>query len=263
MNAEEHLRAGRLEEALATLQDSVKASPADPRLRIFLFQLLSVLGAWDRALTQLQVLHEMDPASKLLAQIFQPVLNCEALRAEVFEGKRTPLLFGEPEEWMGSMIQVTQLTAGGKFRAAGELRDKAYEAAPAVDGKINGQAFEWIADSDERLGPLLEVFMEGKYFWAPFSRIRKIHLEPPTDLRDCVWSTAEFLWTNGGEMSGFISTRYPATELSSDGSLRLARRTEWQEHEGKFFTGLGQRMFCTDQGEFALLETRDIEFHTT
>ena len=98
MNAEEYLRSGQLDEALANVRESVKKSPADPKPRIFLFQLLSVLGQWDKALTQLQVLSEMDADSMLLARIFTPVLHCEALRTEVFAGKRSPLIFGEPEE---------------------------------------------------------------------------------------------------------------------------------------------------------------------
>jgi len=53
MPARESLREGRLEEALAQLQTQVRKEPGDARLRVFLFQLLSVMGRWDRALRQL------------------------------------------------------------------------------------------------------------------------------------------------------------------------------------------------------------------
>ena len=60
MDAEECIKAGNLDEALALAQEGVRKAPAEARPRILLFQLLSVLGQWERALTQLNVLKEMD-----------------------------------------------------------------------------------------------------------------------------------------------------------------------------------------------------------
>ena len=194
----------------------------------------------------------------VLAQIFRTVLNCEAVRAEVFQGKRTPVIFGEPDEWIGLLVRANQLVAAAEYPAAQELREQALTAAPPTAGTINETPFAWIADADTRLGPILEVLMEGKYCWVPFSRIKKIHLEKPTDLRDLVWLPAQFVWTNGGEMAGFVPVRYPQTELAADGNLRLGRRTEWTERAAGTCLGLGQRLFCTDQAEYPLLESRNI-----
>jgi type VI secretion system protein ImpE len=139
-----------------------------------------------------------------------------------------------------------------------QLRDQAFEAAPMSAGKVNGESFEWIADADERLGPILEVILEGRYNWVPFSRIRKVLIEPVTDLRDLVWAPAQFVWENGGEASGHIPTRYAGTEKSQENNLRLARRTEWVDQSG-IHTGLGQRVLATDANEYPLLEIRTIE----
>ena len=35
-------------------------------------------------------------------------------------------------------------------------------------------AFEWIADADDRLGPVLEAIVNGRYYWVPFERVRRI-----------------------------------------------------------------------------------------
>src|SRR5688500_18194703 len=125
MNAEEYIRAGRVDDALKSLQDAVRDNAADPKLRVFLFQLFCVLGKWERALTQLQVLASMNDETMLLAQIFQPVIQCEVLRGEIFAGKRSPLIFGEPSEWVGLLVQANQLAAAGNFKGAMQLRDKA------------------------------------------------------------------------------------------------------------------------------------------
>jgi len=104
-----------------------------------------------------------------------------------------------------------------------------------------------------------EVIIDGKYYWVPFLRVRSIRTEPPQDLRDLVWTAAQFVWANGGESPGFIPTRYPGTEKAADNSLRLARKTEWIDQGNDLHFGLGQRMLATDQSEIALTEVRQIE----
>jgi type VI secretion system protein ImpE len=259
MNSAELIQAGQLEEGLSALQAEIRNKPEDSRLRIFLFQLNCVLGRLDKALTQLQVIASLDAETMLLAQIFRPVITCELLRREVFAGKRTPLIFGEPSEWMGLLLQANELVARGEFAAAAESRGKAFEAAPASSGKINGEPFEWVADADSRFGPMLEVIMDGKYYWVPFCRIQKIETEKPSDLRDLVWLPAQFTWTNGGAAPGHIPARYPATEDSTDGPLRLARKTEWQQQPNEASLGLGQRVLATDANEYPLLACRSLE----
>ena len=260
MTPEEYIKAGQVDEALTGLQDAVRKAPADPKLRRFLFQLHCIMGRWEKALTQLQVLADMDIESKLLAEIFRPVLGCETLRLDVFAGNRTPLIFGEPEEWIGWMVQANQMAAKGQFAQAQELQERALEAAPAVAGQANGQDFEWIADEDSRLGPILEAYIDSKYYWIPMSRITKAAIEKPADLRDLVWVSAQFVWTNGGEASGFIPVRYPGSEASTDGGIRLARKTEWDEKSEGMYFGLGQRTFATNGDEVALLQLRTLDF---
>jgi type VI secretion system protein ImpE len=259
MTAAEHLlKQGQPDEALKALFQVVRDKPADAKSRRFLFQLLIVLGDWKRAHTQLQVLAEMDSESMMLARIFEPVLRCEAFRADVFAGKRSPIIFGEPPEWIGSLVQAVEHFGRGEHKAAAGLREKAFDAAPMSSGKLNGESFEWIADADERLGPVLEAILEGHYYWIPFCRIRKILIEPATDLRDLVWVPAQFIWENGGQAAGHIPTRYPGTEQSTDGLLKLARKTDWVM-KGEVNVGLGQRILATDVSEYPLLEVRTIE----
>ncbi len=260
MSADELLREGKLQEALAALQDQIRADPSDAKLRIFLFQLLAVEGNWERALTQLNVAAELDPAALAMAQMYREAIRCELLRSEVFAGKRTPMVFGEPSEWIGLLIEALRLTASTDHEAAAKLRSQAFDAAPATSGKIDGQAFQWIADGDSRLGPVIEAIVNGRYYWIPIENIQQIDLEEPTDLRDVVWTPVHFTWTNGGEIVGVIPTRYAGSESNEDDLVRLARKTLWSEAAGDAYLGLGQRMLVTDVGEFSLMDVRKIEF---
>src|SRR6202043_684861 len=103
---------------------------------------------------------------------------------------------------------------------ADAIRAEAFEAAPATVGSLNGTVFEWIADADTRLGPVLEVLLNGAYYWVPYERIRGIAIEPPADARDLVWLPAEFTWSNAGTAFGLIPTRYPGSEASEDAAIR-------------------------------------------
>lgn len=254
--AELLLGQGRAAEALPALEAQVRARPADPALRVFLFQLLCVLGQWQRAMTQLNVAVELDAANLLMAQTYRPALNCEVLRREIFQGRRTPLIFGEPPDWIGLLVESLRLLAQGQAEQAVGLRGAAFDAAPPSAGSLNDQPFEWIADADGRLGPVLEAIVHGKYYWVPFQRVRRIEIDPPTDLRDVVWAPATLEWETGGRTAGLIPTRYVGSEDDADDAIRLARATRWEERSQGLFVGLGQRILTTDAAEVPLLEVR-------
>ncbi len=299
------LRAEGPRAALERLKLEVRKAPRDARLRTFLFQLFCVFAEWDRALNQLTVANELtgiDPANPLalpmaqMAEAYRAAIRCEMLRERVFSGTRTPTILGQPEPWMSQLIEANRVlaTAGADEaarRRAAELRDAAFEAAPAAAGfltlglpasasstadgdtaasakKTNAEQkpFAWIADADQRLGPMLEAFIEGKYYWLPFTRLARLDIEAPADLRDHVWMPAHFTWANGGEAHGFIPTRYPgsaaAAATEAGEALAWSRRTEWLPAGAgggdDWFLGLGQRMLATDDDEVALMDLRRI-----
>jgi type VI secretion system protein ImpE len=259
MSAEEHLRNGNLQGALEDLKVRIRKEPEKSRYRIFYFQLLAVLGRWQAALNQLNVLGKLDQATYPMVQTYKAAILCEMIRAEIFTGRKTPLIFGEPLPWMAWLVESLRLTADSQYAQAVELRAQAFDLAEASSGTLDDEPFEWIADADSRLGPVLEVILNGKYYWVPFQQIRSLNISPPEDLRDLVWLPAQFVWVNGSEAVGLIPIRYPATELADDSTLQLARTTKWREvSEGVYF-GLGQRMLATSRDDYSLLEVKCIE----
>ena len=251
MQAEELVKAGRPREALGALEQEVRANPASSRHRVFLF--LSVLGQWDRALTQLNVAGEMDRANEAISKIYVAALQCEALREAVFRGEHTPHVLGEPDAWLAELIEAARLDAAGGHDQAADLRAKSLEAAPTAPGSINGEPFQWVADADSRLGPVLEIVLDGRYFWVPFTAIKSLEFEPATDLRDVVWQPTSITWSNGGEAVAFVPTRYAGTTATDDEGALMARKTDWNELSEACFAGVGQRVLVTDAGEYPLL----------
>lgn len=258
MAAEESFRAGRLAQALAELQPEIRKSPSDPALRVFLAQLLMVCGDWKRALAQLDTLAQLDASAIPMARTYQTLVQGELFREQVFAGTRSALLLGEPQPWLGLLVQSLTVLAAGRTVEAAALRAQALEDAPASTGTLNGDAFEWVADADSRLGPVVELFMKGNYYWVPFASITKIIVEPPTDARDTVFLPATFTWTNGGEAIGFIPARYPGSHASDDDAIRLSRRTTWQQLDEATWLGSGQKLLCTEARETGILDLREL-----
>ena len=259
MSAEDLLKSGDLDGALAALQADIRADAANPALRIFLFQLLSVRGDWNRAIAQLKLSAEMDGTATHMAQTYREGIICEVYREKVFAGEKDPLIFGEPAEWIALMVEALKSNIAGNNEQAAETRARAFEQAPSLSGKINGEPFEWIADADMRLGPLLEVIVNGRYFWMPFTSIAKAKFEDPIDLRDAVWTPAEIKLANGGDIVALIPTRYAGTVENGTNNDRLARSTQWVDLGAESYAGLGQRLLTTDLGDTALMDVRLLE----
>ena len=252
------LKAGDPAGALLQLQEQVRAQPADAKLRVFLFQLLCVLGQWERALNQLSVASSLDPAALAMAQTYGDAVKCEPIRRQVFEGRKSPMILGQPDQWLALLIESLLLAGQGDHAQSADLRARAFDEAPETAGEIDGRRFAWIADADSRLGPVLEAVINGRYYWVPFSRLLKVDLDPPEDLRDLVWMPAHLQFENGGESLALIPTRYAGSEAAGDGLIALARKTLWSEAGGDAHHGLGQRIIATDVDEVPLMEIRSI-----
>lgn len=261
--AEACVRDGDPEGALKELTEAVKSNPADARLRVFLFQLLCVLGRWDRALTQLELCAEMDASALAMREMYREAIRCERLREEVFAGRKSPMLFGEPEGWIALLIESLLRTGCGDADEAARFREQAFAEAPATSGRVDDQAFEWIADADMRLGPVLEAIINGRYYWVPFSRLLQVNIDAPTDLRDFVWAPAQLQFANGGETIALIPSRYPGSATSADGLIALARKTVWNEPQAGVYFGEGQRVLATNVADFDMLSLRTIALDLT
>ncbi|MCG6986487.1 MAG: virulence protein SciE type, partial [Thiocapsa sp.] len=213
---------------------------------------------WDRALAQLNVAAELDAGALGMAATYRGAVQSEPLRERIFRGDCDPLVFGPPQRWIALLVEALRVEGRGDIAQAQRLRSEAFESAPAIPGQIDGVAFAWIADADQRLGPVLEGIINGRYSWIPYMNVSRIRVEEPVDLRDLVWAPAEVTWNNGGESVVLIPVRYPGSATSGDSRLTLARRTEWIESGEGSFHGLGQRMLATDVDEYPLLEVREI-----
>lgn len=240
---------------------AVRAKPNDASARMQLFRLFLVTGQWERALTQVDTASSLDASLGFTSMVYKQAIACERFRDEVFAGRRSPVVAGEPAQWLAMMVEALRVQTAGGAGAAGAvtLRAQALEDAPAVAGRLDGSAFEWIADADSRLGPVCECFIDGKYYWVPFDRIARIEIPEPDDVLDMVWAPAEVTFTTGGSKHVLMPVRYPGSEKSADDGVRMSRVTQWAGDDDSGWTGLGQRVWTTDASECGMLDVRVLE----
>ena len=219
---------GRLESAIDTLGAELRSDPTDTQRRVFLFELLTFAGQYDRAEKQLDVLARRGPDDELAVLPYRAALQGERVREHMFVTGDFP---------------VTPVPA-------------------PVSGTFNGRPFDSIEDADPRLGARLEVMAGGRYMWIPLAYVDAVHLEPPQHLRDLRWAPAR-VSTNAlmkdvelGEV--LLPVLSPLAWKLEDAELRLGRAADWDELPDGSFTPSGQKMLRIDGELVPLLELRDL-----
>ncbi len=258
---EELVAAGDPKGALALLQARVREHAADATLRVFLFQLLCVLGQWQRALQQLEVCAELDAATLPMVNTYREALKCETVREAVFSGRTTPMVFGQPQAWVATLIEALQAEARGDAALGARLRSDALDAAPTSTGKHRRGRFR--VDRRRRFAsrPGARGGDQRPLCLGAFHRARQGDHRGASDLRDLVWAPAHLWFVNGGDAVALVPARYSGTAAEGDASLQMARKTEWLEIGPEHYRGLGQRILTTSASEVGLLEVREIVLH--
>lgn len=257
-DADIRLRAGDLDGARSALVETVKANPSDPRARMFLFQLLALAGDWEKARNHLNALARLSPEAQMLSVVYNQALNAEAERAEVFAGRaKAAVLRGD---WAQGLADAIQHYALGDAEAGDAARDSALDQAPDTPGEIDGERFDWIADSDGRFGPTFEAIIHGRYGLVAFSEVERIESEGPKDLRDMVWYPVQIAFRAGQSVAAMLPARYPGSETAEDSAERLGRSTGWTSASAGEI-GCGQHLLTLSSGEErGLLSLRTLVF---
>lgn len=261
MTALELLKQSKLQEALETLQLDIKRKPADVQLRLGLFQLLAVGGRWERALAQLQTAVSFDADLVPWAVMLRSLAELEQVRAALFRGDRKANVLGVSPDWLSLMHPSFQCEQGEKALEAEADFEKAMAMAPARTGKVNGKPFAWIADADSRLGPVMEGYLSGNYYWIPMESLKQVVIAPPTQVLDLIWLQAEFTLAHGEVLAGYIPTRYPESELSDDSQVVTARTAVWRTLGKRLQIGSGVRVLSTDCDDIPITKIQRIEFN--
>lgn len=259
--ADLHLKSGDLDGARAALIATVKKSPADQAARLFLFQLLAVMGDWDKASSQLRALASLSAEAQMLATVYDQAMTAERKRLDAWSGRQPFDVLVPSSPWVGELAQALGHFAAGRRAEGEQLRDQAFDQAGDTPGQLgDDERFSWISDVDPRLGPCFEAIVSGRWGLVPFEAVETIKSEGPRDLRDVIWYPVEMRLRSGQSAAALLPARYAGSELSDDSAVRLGRATAWVE-DASGERPVGQRLWTTNAGEdLGLLSLRRLDF---
>ena len=229
--AQELYAAGRLADAITALGVELRSNPDDAQRRVFLFELLSFAGEYDRAEKQLEVLAKLGTKVEAGTLVYRSALQAERIREHMFDSgdfPRTP-------------------------------------APEPVSGTWNGTSFTSISDADPRIGARLEVFAGGRYLWIPFAHLATAMIEKPAMLRDLRWLPARI--ATGPTVKDMelgevvLPTLTAGAWKQQDVELQLGRATDWVDLADGDFAPVGQKVLRIDDKLVPLVDIREITFN--
>jgi type VI secretion system protein ImpE len=263
VRAKELLDANQLSAAIAELNQDVKSHPADSRLRTFLFELLCFSGEYDRAERQLDVIGHQNESAGIGVEVYRQLLKADKARERWFADGLKPTFLLEPPSWVQQQLEACNRLRGHQTAEAKALLQQAASTSPKLQGIVNGMPFTDFRDSDDRLGPVLEVFLRENYVWLPLEQIKKITIPKPKQLRDLLWTPATLEAGEGAAGDVFLPVLYVSSHSEEDDQLRLGKITDWRGLGDGLACGAGQKTFLVDNSELSILEIREIEFYKT
>lgn len=254
------IRQGDVASARAALIEEVRAKPDNRPARMFLSQVLLVLGEWDKAITHMKAIANLSPEAMTLFVAYERAISAEKVREQVFAGTTAPVALVPGEPWLEKLMRALAAEVKGDAEAAATLRAEAYDEAPETPGDADGKRFTFIADADARFGPCLEVVLDGRYGLVPFSAVASLTSQGAKDLRDFVFLPARLTLKSGQAGNVFLPVRYPGTQNDADNLVKLGRKTEFDGRGDLGNAGRGQRVWDLGGEDLAILDLRKLTF---
>ncbi|PRX32028.1 type VI secretion system protein ImpE [Paraburkholderia sp. BL18I3N2] len=246
------------------VEANIRSQPTLATHRWMLFQWLCITYQWTRAIQQLQVFAQLEPSQGSVAHACRDLIRAEHWRAKVMAGQQEPgWVFGDAPAWIHGMLSALKLSAQGQQDASDDARERALDLAPLVPGHTSNQRFEWIADSDSRLGPVCELITAGRYRWLSLADLASWRIERPSTLLDLVWAPCTLSLTDGAMVRGFMPARYPLAAHGSPvprATLQLGHETVWHESGRTAVIASGRKTWTTSAADFDLFELADCSF---
>ena len=244
----------RLAEALDAQRVVVAARPDDVAERLLWCELLAFTGDRDAVRRVLAGLRAAPPGVRAYCDEWQALLAADDARHRADR----PTFLIDPFRHVLQRLRGLECLRAGREEVALDRLDEADEGAGYVEGHVDGRPFEGWRDADDLLGPVLELFLGGRYVWLAVDQVRKLRLDEGDELRDLLYRPATVWLTDGSEWEVFIPGLYVGTSDHPEDGLRTGAGVDWVERDG-VTRGAGGRTFLFGEEELTLGEFRQVE----
>ncbi len=261
MDIKQLIRNAELTKARQQLIQEVKKAPGDTALRTHLFQVLLLLGEWDKALVHLNALAKDDKASHMAHGVYTGLIRAEQERSGVAKLRKEPSFLPGRPVYADLYFKAVEVAAQGEKELAATLFDRIGAATPLISGTVNQEPFSGFSDTDTLLNGFLEAMEYDRYLWIPFEAIREITVQSPQTLIDLIWTKGSVTTWEGLTMACFFPVLYPLSHCHTDHRVKMGRMTDWQILAGPYARASGQHVFRIGERDIPLLEIETVMFN--
>ncbi|MDR1462985.1 MAG: hypothetical protein LBI68_07615 [Azoarcus sp.] len=245
-----------LAQEVERINAAIRTEPLAASHRMALAQLRLVQGEYAKALQQLQLACQFDADLAPEAQLIRALVRAEQTREAVFGGKILPDLLTPPSAWLEGMIAALR-EDGVK---AAEMRQEALSEALPSRGRYGETAFEWVADGDGRLGPVIEVILGGVYYWVPFDMVESLEIPAPKNAMELVWAAVDLKLYGHPARIAYMPSRYILLADEASDAFLIGTETNWEELPGGTWRGCGRRVWIVDGEPLSMFEAGRMSF---
>lgn len=258
-------REGKLAEAVAAANATVRKSPADIGARVLLAELLLFSGNLERADTVLDACADIDATAAITVAEFRQLLRGEIARRQLFSDGRVPEFLGEPTVAQRHALAALVALRDGNAVEAARLVAQAEEARIHPIGVGADGPFDDMRDGDDMLSTCFEVITTtGKYFWVCPERVASMDFHPIRRPRDLFWRRATLSVSSGPDGDVYLPTIYPPLQsegIEANDAFRLGRATDWLQISDDGPTrGMGAVTLIVGEGPKTWLEMEQLTF---
>jgi type VI secretion system protein ImpE len=253
------LQEDKLDEAIAAMNDAVRANPADVNRRANLVELLCYAGNLERADKLLDAISSLDPSTGIGVALFRQLVRAEQARQQFYTEGRMPEFLRTPDAAVALELRAAVSLRQGEVAEAAALIEERDALRAPISGTVDGVAFDDFRDLDDICSAHLEVLTSnGKYYWVPFTSIVKIDFHKPERRRDLLWRGAFLTLHDDPDGEVYIPTVYFAAD--STPSQRLGHETDFVGGDGAPISAKGLRSFLVGEESKTILELGKVTF---
>jgi type VI secretion system protein ImpE len=258
--ARELLESSKLQPAIEELTKGLKSDPEDIRQHTFLFELLCFAGDWERAETELNLIAKKNSGSQIWVKAYLNNIKAERARKSLFTGGVRPHFLFEPPVYIDLHLAAIDRLREGKSAEACALLDHADKERPDIKGTLDVHPFGDFVDYNELIAPVLELFLQGNYYWLPFEQVKRVRIDRPGKLGDQLWARAHIETIKGPVGEAFIPVLYAGSDEHPNDLVKLGRLTDWKKVGESLYEPIGLRLFLVDYDDISIFEISSIFF---
>lgn len=258
MDVKDYISTGNLQEALSAATSMVRQNPQDLNQRNLLWQLLCILGDWERADNQLDIIGSQNSEIDPRVNLYRWLIRAEQARKDCFNSDVLPEFMDKPTLTQQTVLKALIERRGGDMKKSMEFLQEAAHHAPVLSGTCNNKNFVGLRDCDDWCAFFLEVLTsKGKYYWIPFELISELKINPPQYLIDLLWRRTVVSLRTGIEGEIYLPTIYIDTPKEHQ-AAKLGHHTDWIIKLNEPVCGIGQRCFLIGDIEIPIMEIEQL-----